>query len=168
MMSLPPTGASKNKPWFSLQIWDGKELGGWKVKVTDEDPKNTGSIQTGRDDAHPGKPAEAGLSRHCPGGGRGLVAWGRGGSPAHGGAPASSEEQHTQPALRFPSPSHQHLWVLLCLGSGRGTSVSVTSERTRPHKRTALRSSSASYTLNPLYHPAVGPTVLGRPHTPRA
>lgn len=34
-------------------------------------------------------------------------------------------------------------------GSSQGTSVSAGSERTRPHKRTALRSSSAPHTLNP-------------------
>lgn len=91
-------------------------------------------MQTGSNDTHPGRPAEAGPSRHR--GRKGACGLRRrrgGGCPAH----SAQAEIHIACGSRG-----------VC-GSSQGTSVSPGSERTRPHKRTALRSSSAPHTLNP-------------------
>lgn len=91
-------------------------------------------MQTGSNDTHPGKPAEAGPSRHRGRKGAcGLRRRREGGCPAH----SAQAEIHIACGSRG-----------VC-GSSQGTSVSAGSERTRPHKRTALRSSSAPHTLNP-------------------
>lgn len=125
MMSLPPRGACKNNPSSTPPDLGRKRTGGWKVEAADGSPRNTGCVQTPRDDDSP-------CQTH--GGQAGLRCWGRGWgggcrrpgvSPAHGVARTAPGEQHTRPAQvessHSPTPTNIRapLYLRIVLGRQR-------------------------------------------------